>query len=771
MAPSQMEVIEANKNSNQASAKIQSPSSEGLPQKILNPKLIFDHVQKLLTQGKAAEAAQVLEDACDQAPDNFELLAARADFAARSRDWELAERRWAILVKRFPGHSRAVIGLSDAMRQQQRFDAAEDLLSAAATADPNNRLVAELLARVSEGRANWPEAERRWRDITDRFPSHVPGWIGRAKACAKLNDFDGAESVATAAIALFPTDVEILGLHARVATHASRWPEAEHRWNSLRLVTRDNPDCWLEQAKALRGQRRQSEARTLLAEAAELFPDYPQLARARAEVSSETGMWVEASTLWNRLVAAEPGDRRLQAPAFEANWRAIGAAELNSYSGVQSPMTATADVPRQVMLRFESFGNDSEFAMVQRYYGAEPLGLLRWADIATDRLTAALNNNLDGVGEQEFTSLALGSDFKLRDLRFDFSSHTWVTEDQTDRDKFFKEQCRRLQYLRRNLLEDIEEGEKILVYKSSVLEPIDEVKRLHAAIRKLGPTTLLYVRKSDSDHPGDTIEILAEGLLVGYLDTLVGPGNTRIDHAKWMALLRKSLVLGKEMPEPAVNALQTRDLVQRFEGLGNNCEFGYVQRIEGAEPLGLLRWSTTKVSILADAFEQNLAGIGEPQHTELYTHLDYRAVDTRYGLSVQTFVSAEQTDRALLLMEQCRRMRFLRRQLLSDLKDCTKIFVHKTARAPSMDEIIALHASMQQHAPATLLHVRTATQEFPSGTLREIQSGLLVGYIDRLVAVGGGWDIAHESWLTLCRRALDAKPSITAKESITSVDI
>src|SRR5436305_104536 len=33
------------------------------------------------------------------------------------------------------------------------------------------------------------------------------------------------------------------------------------------------------------------------------------------------------------------------------------------------------------------------------------------------------------------------------------------------------------------------------------------------------------------------------------------------------------------------------DLATRFESLGDNCEFGILQRLEGAEPLGLLRWA------------------------------------------------------------------------------------------------------------------------------------------------------------------------------------
>jgi tetratricopeptide (TPR) repeat protein len=738
--------------------------SEHLAQKPVDQKTVLELVRTLSLQGNLAAAKDLLEEACASFPDNLELLAAQADLSARSRDWELSERRWLAILERFPRHSRATMGVADAMRHQKKFEAAEALLACALLSEPDNRLIAELFARVAEGRADWIEAERRWGDTARRFPSSSSAWIGQASARVKLGEFAGAEKIAATAIDLFPADQAVLALHARVATHARNWPEAERRWDRLRRLARDNPDYWHEQARALRSQSRQSEAGTLLAEAAELFPDHRQIIRMRAELSSESGMWADASALWNGLIVAEPEDRRLQGLAFEANWRAIGTAGDATEAVLAAPpamppaVRATADHPRHIMLRFECFGNDSEFAMVQRHFGAEPLSLLRWSEIATYQLTAALNNSFDGIGKPETTKLTLGSDFMVRDRRFDFSSHTWVTEDQTDRESFFNEQCRRLKYLRRNLLEDIEEGEKILIYKSAIVEPLDKVKRLHAAIRKLGPATLLYVRKSDAGHPAGMVETLAEGLVIGYLDNLVDPGNAKIDQTGWVALLRKTLVLCKEMSAATVNNLPRRDLVQRFESLGNNCEFGFVQRREGAEPLGLLRWSTTKVSVLADAFEQILAGIGDTEHTELYTHQDYRAVDARFGLSMQTFVNAEQTDRASLFTEQCQRMRFLRQKLLADLRTGDKIFVHKTVLAPSTDEVIALHTAVRRHGPANLLHVQPATTEFPNGTVREIAPGLLVGYIDRLVAVGGGWDIAHESWLALCHQALKAAP-------------
>jgi hypothetical protein len=66
----------------------------------------------------------------------------------------------------------------------------------------------------------------------------------------------------------------------------------------------------------------------------------------------------------------------------------------------------------------------------------------------------------------------------------------------------------------------------------------------------------------------------------------------------------------------------------------------------------------------------------------------------------------------------------------------------------------ALHSAIRRHGPGTLLHVRPVLPGMPSGTVEVVAPGLLVGYMDRLVAIGAGWDTAHEAWLDLCRQAL-----------------
>jgi hypothetical protein len=100
-------------------------------------------------------------------------------------------------------------------------------------------------------------------------------------------------------------------------------------------------------------------------------------------------------------------------------------------------------------------------------------------------------------------------------------------------------------------------------------------------------------------------------------------------------------------------------------------------------------------------------------------------------------------------------LRRLRQKLLDDLRAGAKVLVHKTSPDISWEEVRALHAAVQRHGSATLLHVRQSVPGCPNGTVKQVVPGLLVGYVDRLVAIGGGWDADRETWLALCRRALE----------------
>jgi len=189
------------------------------------------------------------------------------------------------------------------------------------------------------------------------------------------------------------------------------------------------------------------------------------------------------------------------------------------------------------MMQFESLGSGvgagCEFGLVQRRYGAEPLGLLRWADIRPQGLCEALSQQFAGVGDPNQTEVFViesSNEYFFRDRRFQFSSHTFTLASHIDRDRFFVQQCRRLVFLRRKLLEDLKSGDKVFVYKCDVnrnspLDIYDEVRR-HNCNNKV-----LLVCEQDGDHRAGAIQKLAGGLYIGAVRSF---STTNIDFESWL---------------------------------------------------------------------------------------------------------------------------------------------------------------------------------------------------------------------------------------------
>lgn len=194
--------------------------------------------------------------------------------------------------------------------------------------------------------------------------------------------------------------------------------------------------------------------------------------------------------------------------------------------GSQPSFDPEEDVLSRMMMTFESLGGSGhgcEFGLVQRALGAEPLGLLRWADLGFDFLVAALECEFDGVGSPENTFVFFPngdeSHYWSRDTRFWMAQGAHIPAAKITKEFATLQICRRQQFLRRKLLSDLAVGEKIFVYKNQLrMLNSEEVMRLYRAIRRYGSGTLLYVRTEDAAHVNGMVEYTEPGLMIGYID-------------------------------------------------------------------------------------------------------------------------------------------------------------------------------------------------------------------------------------------------------------
>ncbi len=215
----------------------------------------------------------------------------------------------------------------------------------------------------------------------------------------------------------------------------------------------------------------------------------------------------------------------------------------------------------QFMLHFESLGDNCEFGLVQRRCGAEPLGLLRFSNLALGGLLRGLRTGFAGLVEGDNLNCALDDrpkrEYVVREKTFSFVFHTFLYEGEVDETTLLAQQATRLKFLRRKLLEDVASGEKIFVWKRNEPTREDNVRQLHAALCQHAPNTLLWVVPAEAGQEPGSVEVLTPGLLKGYVDRLAPNANAHdLSFEVWLGVCARAWDLVRQhdpagRPEPA----------------------------------------------------------------------------------------------------------------------------------------------------------------------------------------------------------------------------
>ena len=205
-----------------------------------------------------------------------------------------------------------------------------------------------------------------------------------------------------------------------------------------------------------------------------------------------------------------------------------------------------------------------------------------------------------------------------------------------------------------------------------------------------------------------------------------------------------------------VSALSDRELMLRFESIGENCEFGLVQRRCGAEPLGLFRFGSAPLPKLLAALEARFEGLSDPENIEIHISSngrEYMVLDRRYQLLYHAWVLTEEMTVEAVHQREVRRLPLLIRKLLEDLKQAEKIFIFHGMEPLSESEARSLLGRLQTHGPNTLLWVELADADHPPGTVEWVHEGLLKAYIDRFAPGENAHDLSLDCWKAICREA------------------
>ena len=193
-------------------------------------------------------------------------------------------------------------------------------------------------------------------------------------------------------------------------------------------------------------------------------------------------------------------------------------------------------------------------------------------------------------------------------------------------------------------------------------------------------------------------------------------------------------------------------LLGAFESLGQDCDFGLVQRRLLVEPpLSLFRWGGAPLEDLIEGLDSDFAGLAEADRAELLWAQGEYFVRTPY-VTIHTHCIVEQNaaGQADVLRSGCATLRILRRKLLKDIADARRIFVFKSTEPGFGEtEMRRLHTALRRIGPAGLLCVTATRTDQPVGSVERITEGLYLGYLERYFLK----DSTISQWLSICAMA------------------
>ena len=189
--------------------------------------------------------------------------------------------------------------------------------------------------------------------------------------------------------------------------------------------------------------------------------------------------------------------------------------------------------------KFEAWGRDCEFGLVQRTLGAEPNDLFRFSDPTPEVLVKLINTGFADYGEHCY--IALDEQQPRREWFFvdhetRTSRHSRIFEGDLPKEKVQDLALFWTRLLREKSARDIAAGNKIYVMKTSQGDLMEEaVVEVARALRSKGRGWVLWVEPGD---PVGHCEMVMDGLLRARIDRLCVRGQEyQFSLAGWLTVM------------------------------------------------------------------------------------------------------------------------------------------------------------------------------------------------------------------------------------------
>lgn len=203
------------------------------------------------------------------------------------------------------------------------------------------------------------------------------------------------------------------------------------------------------------------------------------------------------------------------------------------------------------------------------------------------------------------------------------------------------------------------------------------------------------------------------------------------------------------------HTLPLSDVISRFENLGDDCEFGLVQRYFGLEPLGLFRFNWISMDKLLPGLDSGFAGLDDIGNIHARPDIagEFIIHDDRYGFAYHSGRYVGQISPEELLRGEVTRLRFLRSKFFDDLHAAEKILIRKGSDSRDLGQVLPLYQRLRRFGPNTLLWVVATDMCDLVGRVERLDQGLLRGYVRRFAPYTFAGEFAADDWGRLCKAA------------------
>jgi len=603
---------------------------------------------------------------------------------------DLAEMccRWEDVKANFPKVPEAYIRLSSLAARSGHPEESERILKEGMIELPDHPQLHIDYAWNARRRGDLQEALKRWEVVKTRFPERPEGYWVTARILMDLNRVDDADLLLAPSLRLFPENQHILEINGWSATCRKAIQKADEIWAKFRELFPNETAGYLGWIGLLRSEGRLTEAEAMLAQANERFPNNKYVLTEWAQILTDRRDWEVARELWQAACTAFPQAGEVHHGLI----RTLISLDRREEAR-HALLTAENDVKPDLIFEATNLRLSSSLFDTEALFERGQALIDRYSD--KPQAYVAFAEVLRLLGSRDRAELVLRKALERFPENFDLE----------------------IQYA----------------------QTLGDHRNWSAAL------PLLVELKKRAPSNGHLRHLIASQLWQARQDQslmfLSGQADSEI------------FFIPPDLEDGMQDAEQNdlRDLFMKFESLGITCEFGMVQRRFGAEPLNLLRWTTAEPHELTAAIENALDGVGDPENTIIeITHGEYTTRDSRYYLFAHTFIMASSEPLEEFSVQQCKRLQYLSRKFMDDLKSNKKIYVYAAEPNDTLTDEQAnrLYDALHGHSPnVRLLCVRPSDDESCWGEVMKIREGLFFGYIDKVSTV----DISFDRWVSLCR--------------------